>query len=67
MDSTKKRSLAKSITWRFLAIVITFVVSYAMTQSFSLATSLAIVSNSINFVLYYFHERFWLKINWGRN
>lgn len=67
MDSTKKRSLAKSITWRLLAIIITFVVSYAMTQSFSLATSLAIVSNSINFVLYYFHERFWLKINWGRN
>lgn len=66
MNSTKQRSLLKSITWRIIAIISTFVIVYIMTKSVSFATSITIVSNIINFVLYYIHERFWLKIRWGR-
>ena len=63
---TKRRSLAKSITWRLIAIAVTFIVGYVMTGSWQFAVSLSLISNLINFVLYYIHERFWLKINWGR-
>lgn len=63
---TKRRSLAKSITWRAIAIAVTFVVGYVMTGNWQFAASLSLISNLINFVLYYLHERFWLKIRWGR-
>lgn len=64
---SKKRSLAKSITWRLIAVVTTFTVGFAMTGSIAFSASLSLVSNGINFVLYYIHERFWLKVNWGKN
>ena len=63
---TKRRSLAKSITWRLIAIAVTFIVGFVMTGSWQFAVSLSLISNLINFVLYYIHERFWLKVNWGR-
>jgi uncharacterized membrane protein len=64
---SKRRSLAKSITWRLIAIVVTFLVGFVMTGSLTFAASLSLLSNLINFVLYYLHERVWLKINWGRH
>lgn len=66
MSVTKKRSLAKSLTWRVIAIISTFVIGYAMTGSWSFAASLTVVSNVINFVLYYIHERVWLGVEWGK-
>jgi uncharacterized membrane protein len=62
---SKKRSLAKSLTWRVIAVISTFVIGYAMTGSWSFALSLTLVSNIINFVLYYIHERLWLQVKWG--
>jgi uncharacterized membrane protein len=64
---SKRRSLAKSITWRLIAIVVTFLVGFVMTGSLTFAASLSLLSNLINFVLYYLHERVWLKIHWGRH
>jgi uncharacterized membrane protein len=66
VNSTKSRSLAKSLTWRLVAIVSTFIIAYFMTGDLTFATSLTIISNIINFVLYYFHERIWLQVRWGR-
>lgn len=66
MNSTKQRSLAKAITWRLIAILSTFIIVYSMTKDMSFATSITIVSNVVNFILYYIHERFWLKVKWGR-
>jgi uncharacterized membrane protein len=64
---SKKRSLAKSLTWRLIAVISTFLIGYFMTGSLTFAASLTIVSNVINFVLYYLHERVWLKVDWGRS
>lgn len=66
MKISKKRSFAKSITWRIIAIFSTFVIGFAMTNSLEFAASLTLVSNIINFILYYIHERVWLQVKWGR-
>ena len=63
---SKKRSLAKSLTWRVIAVVSTLLIGYAMTGSWAFALSLTLVSNVINFVLYYLHERIWLQVSWGK-
>jgi uncharacterized membrane protein len=67
MSVTKSRSLAKSLTWRVIAVVSTLLIGYAMTGSWAFALSLTVVSNVINFVLYYIHERVWLGVRWGRS
>lgn len=66
MTDMKIRSLAKSISWRILGFLITFGIMWGVTRdgSFSLGTSALI--HIIKTIVYYFHERIWDKIEWGR-
>lgn len=66
MVSTKQRSFVKSLTWRVLAIISGFGITYAILRDIAVATNLTIIINIVNFVLYYVHERMWLKTKWGR-
>jgi uncharacterized membrane protein len=65
MPASRSRSLAKSLTWRVLAIIVTFASIYFLTGEIITATAGTLLTNSINFVLYYLHERVWLKVPWG--
>jgi uncharacterized membrane protein len=67
MQETRKRSLAKSILWRFICVVVSIVVSYALTFRWDIAVAIGGVYNIVTMVLYYFHERFWNRIKWGRS
>jgi uncharacterized membrane protein len=67
MTVSRSRSLAKSLTWRVLAIIVTFASIYFLTGEIITATAGTLLTNSINFVLYYLHERVWLKATWGLN
>lgn len=66
MKITKKRSLVKSLTWRILAIVVTFASIYFLTGQIDTATAGTVIANSVNFILYYFHERAWNAVSWGK-
>jgi adenylylsulfate kinase len=66
MKITKSRSLVKSFTWRIVAIAVTFICIYILSGQIKLASTGTLLTNSINFVLYYFHERLWDKVQWGR-
>jgi len=67
MIVSKKRSFAKSLTWRALAVIVTFGSIYALTGETGLAGAGTLLTNSINFVLYYVHERVWNNIEWGKS
>ena len=56
------RSLAKAISWRIIASTDTFLISWLITGYLALATTIAGVEAVTKFVLYYFHERAWLRI-----
>ena len=66
MDSNK-RSITKALTWRALASLATFIISYVVTGNFAAATGIASVQVVVNLILYYVHERIWNKINWGQD
>lgn len=66
MTVSKTRSLAKSLTWRVLAIIVTFASIYVLTGEIATATAGTLLTNSINFVLYYLHERVWNSVSWGK-
>ena len=66
MKVNKSRSLVKSLTWRIIAIVTTFMSIYIVTGKLQFAFQGALLTNIINFILYYIHERLWNKLQWGR-
>jgi len=53
--------LYKSISYRILSVIITFVISLALTSNMSIAGSIASIDAAIKFVVYFLHERAWGK------
>ena len=66
MIDSNNRSIAKTISWRLTGSFSTFMISYLILGSFSIAGSIAIIQIIANTLLYYLHERVWNKIDWGR-
>jgi uncharacterized membrane protein len=60
------RSVVKAFSWRFIGTLDTLVVSYFLTGEIALATSIASVDFLTKLVLYFFHERIWNNIKWGK-
>lgn len=60
------RSLFKAMTWRVIASLDTFFLSYIITGRFDWATSIAIFEIITKAIIYYFHERAWNRVKWGR-
>lgn len=61
-----KRSLAKSITWRLIAVAVTMLISYMWLREWGSSIALSLTANGIKAVLYYLHERGWNKLDFGR-
>ena len=64
MSVKKSRSLAKSLTWRVVALLTTFITLYALSKDINMATLATIITNGVNFVAYYYHERIWNAVSW---
>lgn len=61
-----KRSLAKTVTYRILIVISTFIVTFLITGRLDLTLGITVVANIINTLLYYIHERAWNNIHWGK-
>ena len=70
----KRRTITKSLLWRLIGIVWTWVGAYFILlltpqrfRSASLmATAIVVYHHSTRMIMYYFYERIWSKIRWGR-
>ena len=62
----RARSFYKAVTWRIIASLDTFFLSYIITGRFDWATSIAIFEIITKAIIYYFHERAWNRVKWGR-
>ena len=65
MLTTRKRTLAKTVSWRAVATLDTFVISYLVTGSGTWSGTIAGFEVLTKVMIYYFHERAWMRINWG--
>lgn len=63
---THKRSIVKSLTWRVIGVVLLAGIAYYVTHDWKEMSVITIIFHSVRMVLYYFHERLWLRINWGK-
>jgi uncharacterized membrane protein len=66
MKVTKSRSFTKSISYRVFGTLSSFLVVYAITGKGSLSALIAFWETVVKVGIYYWHERIWDKINWGR-
>ncbi len=60
------RSIAKALSWRVIGTLDTLLISYILTGEVVLAASIASIDFLTKMALYFFHERIWNKINWGK-
>jgi uncharacterized membrane protein len=63
---TVKRTLAKTVSYRFIVVVLDFIAIYLFTGKLLTAVGFTIVSNIYTSIVYYYHERIWDKIKWGK-
>ncbi len=78
MSASKKRSLAKTLTWRIIATTDTFILTLVSatwfsdelgigsSEAFALAGTVAALEVVTKMVLYYLHERGWSSLDWGQ-
>lgn len=63
---TRKRSLVKTILYRVIILIADFVFLYAITGKFIIALGFMVISNLYTSVSYYFYDRAWDRISWGK-
>ncbi|MCB2219367.1 MAG: DUF2061 domain-containing protein [Bacteroidetes bacterium] len=75
VKDTPGRSLAKAISWRLVASLTTFLITFVIfrqkisgpyKQILEASTLVMIFDVVIKIVIYYFHERLWTNISWGK-
>jgi uncharacterized membrane protein len=63
---TVKRSIVKTLSYRLTILILDFVTLFLFTNSLKIAVSYTIISNTYTILAYFFHERIWNNILWGR-
>ena len=62
----KRRSWVKSLTWRIIGVAILVAISWLFTRDWEQASLITLTFHGLRLVLYYYHERYWDNIDWGR-
>jgi uncharacterized membrane protein len=57
----KSRHIAKTLTWRIIASLDTFIIAWLITGKMDWASAIAGVEVLTKMILYYGHERVWYK------
>ena len=58
---SRKRSIAKAITYRIVCVIVLLTVSYALTGNLVQTTYITIIFQTTQTIFYYFHERAWAQ------
>ena len=66
-EETHRRSLTRSIIWRTIGIIVLALITYLVTGNWVTTTLVTILHHSTFILVYYLHERFWIKISWLRS
>lgn len=62
---SRKRHIAKTITWRFVGTLDTMLLTWWITGDPLTGLQVGFAEVLTKMVLYYLHERFWYRINFG--
>ena len=60
------RSIIKAISWRIVGTMDTILISWIIIGEIKLALSIGLVEVVTKMLLYFFHERVWNLVKWGK-
>lgn len=63
---TPRRTVVKTIVWNLLGLGVMSGVGLAMTGSFALGGTMAMINTLLGLLMYFAYERLWSRIRWGR-
>ena len=66
MHEKPYRSVVKTISWRTVGTLDTIIISYFITGNLVMAASIGSIEVITKMILYYFHERAWNKLSFGK-
>jgi len=64
--SKPRRSMAKAMTWRIVSTLFNGGLAYAFFGQYQICLQLMAVDFLVKFVLFYYHERAWHQVPWGK-
>lgn len=75
MTETRRRTLVKTVTWRVIGIVWTWIGAYLILvftpdryrSAASLSAFIVAFHHSTRMIMYYGYERLWAAIGWGKS
>lgn len=62
---SRKRHIAKTVTWRFIGTMDTMVLAWLISGDPLMGLKIGFAEVITKMLLYYFHERVWYKIDFG--
>lgn len=66
LNNSVKRHLIKTISWRILAIIVTFVLVFLITGDLNFSYQIGLIETITKMILYFIHERLWYFQSYGR-
>lgn len=63
---THYRSIIKAVSWRAGGTIVTCLVAWSLTGNLDLATKIGIFDTAIKIGVFYFHERMWNRLDFGK-
>ncbi len=63
---SKRRSVLKTVSWRFWATLTTAILVYIFTGKIELAAAIGGIEIVVKMILYFVHERAWNNVNYGK-
>ena len=64
-ESSRKRHIAKTLTWRITATLTTIIIAWILSGDPSTGLAVGGIEFFAKMPIYYFHERAWYKSNFG--
>ncbi len=64
---THLRSVVKGLSWRVIAVLVTTIVVWIISDEVSMALYAGFADSLIKVGLFWGHERVWQTVSWGRN
>lgn len=61
------RSITKSVVWRILGVAVLALITYIYTHDLFITALITVIHHATFILVYYLHERFWLRVKWLRN
>ncbi len=62
---TRRRSIAKALSWRVAATLITAAVTWIVTGRIDTAIEVGLLDTTVKLFAFYGHERLWVRLPYG--